>query len=159
MTNNVEMVHHEHTVQQAAKIMKNDGVGSVVVMKDGNPIGIMTERDFAIKVVAQGLLPQTKIFDVMTSPVIHISAEETVLQASDIMIEKKIRKIPVFDAGKISGIITATDILHFFRFSDNEEVQNTCLLHTDNRLVKIKLKDGTHRLYCSKCEGFFDIEE
>ena len=159
MTNNVEMVHHEHTVQQAAKIMKNDGVGSVVVMKDSNPVGIMTERDFAIKVVAQGLLPQTKIFDVMTSPVIHISAEETVLQASDIMIEKKIRKIPVFDAGKISGIITATDILRFFRFSDNEELQNTCPLHTKERLVKTELTYGLHKLYCSKCEEFFDMDE
>jgi signal-transduction protein with cAMP-binding, CBS, and nucleotidyltransferase domain len=158
MTKDVEMVHYDHTIQQAAKLMKNDEVGSVVIMKDGNPVGIMTERDFAIKVVANGVSPSTKISEVMTSPVIHTSTEETVLQASDIMIERKIRKIPVFDAGKISGIITATDILRYFRFSDNEEIKNTCPLHPKEVLVKTKLADGTYRRYCSKCEEFFELD-
>jgi signal-transduction protein with cAMP-binding, CBS, and nucleotidyltransferase domain len=159
MTKDVEMVHHQHTIQQAAKIMRNDGVGSVVIMKDSKPIGIMTERDFAIKVVADEIPSSTKISDVMTSPVIHISPNETILQASDIMVEKKIRKIPVFDVDKVVGIITATDILRFFRFSDNEELQKTCPLHTNEHLVKTELTDGTHKLYCSKCEEFFDIDE
>ncbi|MCV0410428.1 CBS domain-containing protein [Nitrosopumilus sp.] len=159
MTHDVEMVHSEHTIQQAAKIMKNDGVGSVIVMKNKEPVGIMTERDFAVKVVVDEISPSTKISEIMTSPVIHISAEASVLQASDIMIEKKIRKIPVFDAGEISGIITATDILRFFRFSTTEQLKNTCPLHTDERLVKTELTDGTFRLYCSKCEEFFEIDE
>ena len=159
MTKDVEMVHSEHTVQQAAKIMKSDGVGSVVIMKDDEPIGIMTERDFAVKVTADEISPSTKISKVMTSPVIHISPEESVLQASDIMIEKKIRKIPVFNEGKVSGIITATDILRFFRFSTHEEIKNTCPLHIDERLVKTELTDGSHRLYCSKCEEFFELDE
>ena len=158
MTSDVEMVHSEHTIQQAAKIMKNDGVGSVVVMKNNEPVGIMTERDFAVKVIVDEIPSTTKISEVMTSPIIHISAEESVLQASDIMIEKKIRKIPVFDAGKISGIITATDILRFFRFSTNEQIKNTCPLHTDERLVKTEFTDGTFHLYCSKCEEFFEID-
>lgn len=159
MTKDVEMVHYEHTIKQAAKIMKNDGVGSVVIMKDDEPIGIMTERDFAINVAADEISPATKISEVMTSPVIHISPEESVLQASDIMIEKKIRKIPVFGAGKISGIITATDILRFFRFSTYEQIKNTCPLHENERLVKTELTDGSHRLYCSKCEEFFEMDE
>ncbi|MGD8707385.1 MAG: CBS domain-containing protein [Nitrosopumilaceae archaeon] len=159
MTKDVEMVHHQHTVQQAAKIMRNDKVGSVVIMKDSKPIGIMTERDFAIKIVADEIPSSVKISDVMTSPVIHISPNETILQASDIMVEKKIKKIPVFDAGKISGIITATDILRFFRFSNNKEFHNTCPLHTKEHLVKTELSDGSHRLYCSKCEEFFEIDE
>jgi len=159
MTRDVEMVHSEHTIQQAAKIMKNDEVGSVVVMKDNKPAGIMTERDFAIKVTVDGMLPSTRISKVMTSPVIHVSPEDSVMYASDIMIEKKIRKIPVFDAGKISGIITATDILRFFRFSATERIKNTCPLHTDTELVKTELEDGTHRTYCPRCESFFDLDE
>ncbi|MGY5149714.1 MAG: CBS domain-containing protein [Candidatus Nitrosopumilus sp. bin_68KS] len=159
MTKDVEMVHSEHTIRQAAKIMRNDGVGSVIVMRDNEPVGIMTERDFAVKVTVDEIPPSTKISEVMTSPVIHISAEESVLRASGIMIEKKIRKIPVFDKGKISGIITATDILRFFRFSTNEKIKNTCPLHTDERLVKTELPDGTFRLYCPKCEEFFEIDE
>ena len=154
MIGDVEMVHSEHTIQQAAKIMKNDKVGSVVIMKDNAPVGIMTEWDFAM-VVSDGMSPATKISEVMTSPVIHISSEETVLQASDIMIERKIRKIPVFSKGKIIGIITATDILRFFRFSVHEQIKNTCPLHTDEQLVKTEFIDGSFRLYCSKCEEFF----
>lgn len=159
MTKDVEMVHSEHTVQQAAKIMKNEGVGSVVIMKDDEPIGIMTERDFAVKVTADEISPSTKISQVMTSPVIHISPEESVLQASDIMIEKKIRKMPVFDSGEISGIITATDLLRFFRFSTIEQIKGTCPLHNEVDLFKTELTDGTHRLYCYKCEEFFDLDE
>ncbi len=159
MTKDVEMVHSEHTIQQAAKIMEDDGVGSVVIMKNSKPVGIMTERDFAVKVISNEISPSTKISEVMTSPVIHVSPEESVLQVSDIMIEKKIRKIPVFDAGEISGIITATDILRFFRFSTNEQIKGTCPLHTEVDLVKTELTDGTHRLYCYKCEEFFEYNE
>ena len=152
------MVHHEHTVQQAAKIMKKDGVGSVVVMKDKMPIGIMTERDFATRVVAENLPCTTEISKVMTLPVIHVSPDETVLRVSDIMIEKKIRKLPVFDDGKILGIITATDILRFFRFASYERIKMTCPLHDREELVKTELSDGTYRLYCSKCERFFALD-
>lgn len=158
MSHDVEMIHFDHTIQQAAKIMKNDGVGSVVIMKDNTSVGIMTERDFAVKVTVDEIPPSTKISEVMTSPVIHISAEESVLNASDIMIEKKIRKIPVFNAGKIVGIITVTDILRYFRFSTQEQIRNTCPLHTDERLGKIELTDATFRSYCSKCEKFFEID-
>ena len=158
MTKDVEMVHYDHTIQQAAKIMKNDGVGSVVIMRNKEPVGIMTERDFAIKVAAKGILPSEKISKVMTFPVIHISPEETILNASDIMIKEKIRKIPVFDCGEISGIITATDILRFFRFSSHDQIKNSCPLHTDERLVKTELTDGTFKMYCPKCEEFFEID-
>jgi hypothetical protein len=59
---------------------------------------------------------------------------------------------------KVSGIITATDILRFFRFSAHEQIKNTCPLHTNERLVKTEFTDGTFRLYCSKCEGFFELD-
>jgi signal-transduction protein with cAMP-binding, CBS, and nucleotidyltransferase domain len=159
MTKDVEMVHSEHTIQQAAKIMDNDGVGSVIVMRDGEPVGIMTERDFAVKVIANYVPPSTNISKVMTSPVIHVSPEESVLQASNIMIEKKIRKIPVFDAGEIAGIITATDILRFFRFSSHEQIRRTCPLHAYTELVETELTDGTRRTYCPKCEEFFELDD
>ena len=158
MTKDVEMVHHEHTVQQAAKIMRNDSVGSVVVMSDKKPVGIMTERDFATRVVAENLPSTTEIYNAMTSPVIHVSPDDSVLKVSDIMIEKKIRKLPVFDTDKIVGIITATDILRFFRFASYERIKMTCPLHEHEELVKTELADGTYRLYCSKCERFFALD-
>jgi len=96
---------------------------------------------------------------VMTSPVIHIKSEDSVLEASNVMIKNKIRKIPVIDAGKVSGIITATDILRFFRFSTIERLKWTCPLHNNSELVKIELSDGTSRLYCDKCEEFFEFDK
>lgn len=159
MTKNVEMINSEHTVQQAAKIMEKDDVGSIVAMHDGNPVGIMTERDFVTKIVSQNYPLSAKISDVMTSPVIHIKSEDSVLEASNVMIKNKIRKIPVIDAGKVSGIITATDILRFFRFSTIERLKWTCPLHNNSELVKIELSDGTSRLYCDKCEEFFEFDK
>ncbi|HLC24846.1 MAG TPA: CBS domain-containing protein [Nitrosopumilaceae archaeon] len=159
MTKDVVMMPAEHTVKDAAKVMDMEGVGSLIIMKNNEPAGIMTERDFATKVVAHECPASTDISKVMTSPVVYMGPEESVLKASEIMLEKKIRKIPIYDSGKILGIITATDLVRFFRFSATQEIKGRCPLHTDEQLVKTELTDGTKRLYCSKCERFFALDE
>jgi CBS domain-containing protein len=158
MTKDVEMISLDHTILDAAKIMHKDNVSSIVAMKNNEPVGIMTERDF-ISAISHHYPPSTKISQVMISPVIHVIPKESALEASNIMVKKKIRKIPIFDAGKIVGIVSATDILRYFRFSLLEQSKNKCPLHTDEELVKIELSDGTHRSYCYKCEEFFKFDE
>jgi CBS domain-containing protein len=159
MTKDVAMIEPGTTVKEAGIMMDNGKIGSLVIMENDEPIGIITERDFAIKIVAKNLGAETKITKVMSSPVIHILADESVVNAADLMEKKKIRKIPIFQNGRVAGIITATDLVRFFRFSAIEENKGKCPLHTDEKLVKTELEDGTKKMYCSKCEKFFGLDE
>lgn len=159
MSKDVVAMPCEHTVKDAAKVMEMEGVGSLVIMENKEPVGIMTERDFAVKAVAKEYPTSTSISKIMSAPVLYMRPEESVLKASEIMLAENIRKIPVYDEGKILGIITATDLIRFFRFSSIEEIKGICPLHTNEKLIQTELSDGTKKMYCAKCERFFSLDE
>jgi signal-transduction protein with cAMP-binding, CBS, and nucleotidyltransferase domain len=123
MTRDIIMVGSETTVNEAAKKMDEKNIGSVVIMENDNPIGIMTERDFAIKIAAHAYPIFTKIKKVMSTPVIHISPEESVLNAVDLMMKRKIRKLPVYGRGEIVGIVTASDLFKLFSWASEKDMK------------------------------------
>ena len=98
------------TVFQAAKMMEQSGIGSLLVKKNGTTAGIITDRDYAIKIVVNNLGPDTPVEKVATFPLITINSDESVLEAASKMVSNRIRKLAVLDNGTISGIITSTDI-------------------------------------------------
>lgn len=113
----VTLVDGDKSVAETAKIMMRTAttvtreIGSVLVAKNNEPIGILTERDILKKVVATGLDPAvTKISQVMSAPLITVPVDTSVGEASRIMIEKGIRRLPVTEGNKIVGIITTRDI-------------------------------------------------
>ena len=114
MTKEVNTINSLATVSEAAKTMtkKDDGYsGYLIVLKDGSPVGIITERDLVTKVLAKGIDPEnTKVVDVMTSPLVTVDPDEDMLKAAEIMREHNIRKLPVVSNNIIYGIITADDI-------------------------------------------------
>ena len=99
-------------VVDAAKLMEKEGVGSIPVCEDGRLVGIVTDRDIAMRVVAEGRDPQqTKIQDVMTRDPQTVSAEEPISRALEVMESRQVRRIPVIDGGgKLVGIIAQADI-------------------------------------------------
>ena len=100
------------TVQEAAKEMKAEGVGSLIVLDSGKPIGIITESDIIKKVVAQGgNSKKILIGDIMTSPLITVQPEETIEDAIKTMGELGIRRLPIVENGKLVGMTTVKDIL------------------------------------------------
>ena len=101
----------ETTVFQIAKIMEQSGVGAVLVKKDGNPAGIITDRDYAIKIVVKNISADTPVEQVATFPLITINSDESILAAAEKMVSNKIRKLAVADNGKVVGIITTTDLI------------------------------------------------
>jgi CBS domain-containing protein len=110
-------------VNEAAKILDKERIGSVIIMENNKPVGIMTERDFAVKIAANAYPISTKIKKVMSSPVIHISPNESILKAAEIMATKKIRKIPVYEGGKIVGIFTSTNLVNLFTLCSEEDIK------------------------------------
>ena len=100
------------TALQIAKMMEQGGIGAVLVKKDGTTSGIITDRDFAIKIATQKLPLETSVDKVTSYPLQTINSSETILVAADQMSSKKIRKLAVVEDGKIVGIITSTDLVN-----------------------------------------------
>ncbi len=111
MSRNPKIVSGELTVKEGAKILKEKGISTLIVEEDGKPVGIVTDRDFVTKVVAEGLPLSTKLRDIMSSPIIMIPHNEYLSDAARIMSRRKIRKLPVVKGEKIVGILSENDIV------------------------------------------------
>jgi signal-transduction protein with cAMP-binding, CBS, and nucleotidyltransferase domain len=100
------------TLYQISKMMEQGGMGSILVKKDGIPSGIITDRDFAIKIAAHGVSMDSPVEKIASFPLITINSTDSILNASKIMSDKKIRKLGVIEEGKVVGIITSTDLVN-----------------------------------------------
>jgi CBS domain-containing protein len=111
MTRTMITVNSATTAQQIAKMMQQGGIGAIFVKENDNPVGIVTDRDFATKIAANGLPLDTPAKKIMSSPLITINHNEPLSAAAERMTSKKIRKLAVTDNGKIVGIVTSTDLV------------------------------------------------
>ncbi len=111
MTKALISVNTKTTVFQVAKMMEQCGIGAVFVKKDDNLVGIITDRDYATKIVSHNLPSDTSVEKIMSSPLITINFDESISAAAQRMTSKKIRKLGVTDNGKIIGLITSTDLV------------------------------------------------
>jgi len=111
MTKAIISVNTETTVFQVAKMMEQGGIGAVLVKKDGHLSGIITDRDYATKIMANNVSSDTSVGKIMSSPLITINHNESISAAAERMTNKKIRKLAVTDNGKIIGLITSTDLV------------------------------------------------
>lgn len=99
------------TIFQIANLMEKGGIGAILVKKDNKPAGIITDRDFAIKITTQKLSLDTTIDKVASYPLVTINSNESIFSAANLMSTKKIRKLAVTEDGTITGIITSTDLV------------------------------------------------
>ncbi|OFV68861.1 hypothetical protein DRN98_09500 [Methanosarcinales archaeon] len=100
------------TTDKVAELLDKHGVGAVVVTRYGEPVGIVTGRDLAAKVIAEGKrASEVRVKDVMTPYLITIDADADVREAAKVMGSRRLRRLLVTDKGKIVGIITVTGIL------------------------------------------------
>jgi signal-transduction protein with cAMP-binding, CBS, and nucleotidyltransferase domain len=112
MTKALVSVDPATTLNQISKMMAQGGMGSILVKKNSVPSGIITDRDFAIKIAAQDIPLNTPVEDIASFPLQTINANDSILNAAKIMSDKKIRKLAVSEDGKIVGIITTTDLVN-----------------------------------------------
>ena len=101
-------------VRKAAEMMRRERVGSLLVKKMDEPIGIVTERDLVWKVLGDQLDPDTTTIGmVMNAPLITVEAGQSLLEANDRMDREAIRHLAVTEDGKVVGILSARDVLRY----------------------------------------------
>jgi CBS domain-containing protein len=99
-------------VLEAIRIMADKHIGALPVTRNGELVGVVSERDYARKVVLLGRSSaDTAVEQIMSSPVVTISPNEDVRQCMELMTERRIRHLPVVDAGRMVGVISIGDLV------------------------------------------------
>ena len=98
--------------KEAARLMVDKDIGSLIANRDGLPFGIVTERDLMEKIVAGGADPaKVTVGDVMTAPLATVDASASLIDAARKMVEKNIKRLVVTEHEKIIGIVSQTDLV------------------------------------------------
>lgn len=111
------------TVLEALKIMAGENIGSVMVLEDGHYLGIVTERDYSRKVVLNGKSStDTMVSEIMSANLPRVTAHDTVEHCMQLMSDKNIRYLPVFDESQVTGIISINDVVKETILSQQETI-------------------------------------
>ena len=102
----------EAPVLEAVRSMAENGVGALLVMREGVLTGIISERDYARKVVLRGRASaQTAVSEIMSSPVLTVSPDATVQHCMVLVTERRIRHLPVVTEGRVIGVVSIGDLV------------------------------------------------
>ncbi len=126
MEKNVITIEESSSIKNAAKKMDEANIGSILVTKNDEPIGIITERDFVRRYAVMGVSLLNPVEDIMTTPLITIDPSDTIWEAAELMKIHNIHKLPVIKDKKIVGIITNSDLVKISSQSSDSEMRRIC---------------------------------
>jgi CBS domain-containing protein len=112
------------SVLEAVELMVEENVGSLLVTESGDVTGIVTERDYLRRVALEGRTDaETSVREIMSSPLIVVTPETVIAECMALMTNKRIRHLPVVDAGEVAGIISIGDLVKFQSRQQGYEIQ------------------------------------
>jgi len=121
MTRDLSFIPEEASIQEAARSMHSKRIGSLLVGKEGDFLGIVTERDVVQAVAEQPeSVARLTVKGVMSSPIITVERTMSPHYARDLMADRKIRHLGVTEEGKIIGVISVRDLLSYFKTVSRE---------------------------------------
>jgi CBS domain-containing protein len=146
MIKDVAVISQEETVTTAAMVMSRKNIGSIIVVDNSDPIGILTEKDLLHKIVALGK-DSNKMFvrEVMTSSLIVVAPDETIFVAHKMMHDGHFRRLPVVSGNKLLGIVTETDLskaMRTYGTTINPELESPSSINSKVLSHKYNLKEG-----------------
>jgi len=115
MVSPVLSIGPEASAQEAAKLMESKHIGSLLVKEGETFLGIITETDLTRKILAQGLQDKNpKVSDIMTAPLQTIDCHEPIVDANQLMANKRIRHIAVTENDAVVGMLSVKDLIHYY---------------------------------------------
>ena len=109
---NVETIAPATSVFDAVRLMAEKNIGALLVLEDQKIVGIITERDYARKIVLMGRSSkETPVREIMTFPVMYVRPDQTNEECMALMTDNRVRHLPVVDQGKLIGLISIGDLV------------------------------------------------
>jgi len=123
--NQVWSITPDETVYRAIEIMSERQIGCLVVLIGGQLAGIVSERDYARKVILKGRSSQeTRVRDIMTTPALFVTPEKTVADAMRIMTDRRVRHLPVLERDNIVGMLSIGDLVNWVMTSQQQTIKH-----------------------------------
>lgn len=117
-------IRPEATVYEAVEMLADKRIGALLVMAEGKLVGILSERDYARKVILKGKASkQTLVNEIMTSPVIAVTPQETVDQCMTLMTNRRIRHLPIVQDDKVVAVLSIGDLVKWLVTAQEETIQ------------------------------------
>jgi CBS domain-containing protein len=110
MTPNPQTVSPDDTVQAAARIMQTEDTGAVPVVNNGRVLAVVTDRDIVVRVVAEGAPLSSPVRNIASQDVVCATPDMSTREASDLMSEHQIRRLPVVENDRLVGIVSIGDL-------------------------------------------------
>ena len=124
MTKSVRTASSGMSVREVGALMRDGDMGAVPVVNGGKLIGIVTDRDIVVRVVAEGKDPATPVSEAMTAKLFTVTPDDFVFEAIRLMGDKQVRRVPVInEAGELAGIIAMADVA--LETEDEREIAET----------------------------------
>lgn len=123
MKKGVISIDETKTIKEAASMMNEARIGSIIITKDDTPVGILTERDFVTKIVAKEIPLSAPLSEVMTKPLLTVEPNQTVWEAAEIMKNMNIHRVAVQEGSKIIGMVTTTDLVKICSLGSDSNLQ------------------------------------
>ncbi len=137
MARNPVTCRPDASVQEAARLMREKHISSLAVVDNGTLVGIVTTRDLAARVLAEGLPAETKVAEVMTADPLTLSPDSLGSDILHTMLERRIGHLPVVEEGVIKGVITQTDLTRFQAVSTAQLVRDAAVADSPEEMAEV----------------------
>jgi CBS domain-containing protein len=123
MTSDVRACEPSASVSDAAKLMAREDVGPIPVVEEGRLVGIVTDRDLVVRVLAEGRDPQsTTVGEIASRDVVTISPDEDLDRALELLAQHQVRRLPVVEGDRLVGIVAQADVARTGKDRETGEV-------------------------------------
>lgn len=121
----IHSVGPKATVLEAIELMNEKNIGAVLVLDDGRPVGMFTERDVLTHVIPKGVDPaKTPLADVMTRDIMVVGPDTTIEAAMAIFTEKRCRHLPLMEGDELVGLVSSGDVTRWISDKQHAEIQD-----------------------------------